>query len=97
MSYYNTTSQTGQMLMAFTDAAAKQDERVLEMMRTFKRLSPSEVWKLLGEPCPMTSIRRSITGLTRAGLLIKTADKAPGEYGRPEHVWIIAPTQMNKA
>lgn len=97
MSYYNTTSQTGQMLMAFTNAASKQDEQVLEIMRTYKRASPSTVWTAIGRPCPITSIRRSITGLTLAGKLIKTADKAPGEYGRPEHVWIIAPTQQNAA
>jgi len=35
----------------------------------------------------LTSVRRSITNLTKSGRLTKTKEKKTSIYGRPEYVW----------
>lgn len=38
---------------------------------------------------PITSIRRSISNLTKEGLLRKTSGTVKGSYGMREHLWTI--------
>lgn len=73
--------------------AEMQDEAVLALFRANVCLTPSACWKQYqahGRNAPLTSIRRSITTLTTAGALMKSAAQLPGMFGSPEHVWVLA-------
>lgn len=76
--------------------AQRQDRRVLEVFRPGQRLTPSQVHGLLcdetGPPAPLlTSIRRSLTNLTRRGVLVHyRADRRPGPRGARESTWGLA-------
>lgn len=88
MSYYNTTNLAGAELKQAQADAEHLKDVVYKMFRRHSRLTP---WQALGlcEFGTITGVRCAITNLTGAGLLSKTADKVPGPYGRPEHVWEV--------
>jgi len=91
-SFYNTTHEKGETLEVFHRKADRQDMKVLNAFSIFLKLSPEECWKLFyfqEKGVPLTSIRRSITNLTKAGKLVKTNEKRIGIYGRPEYIWEI--------
>jgi len=71
--------------------ASGQDERVLALFRLSPEpMTPSAVHAQLGASgyeCPITSIRRSMSTLTRDGYLVKLWDASPGPWGMPEHKW----------
>ena len=57
--------------------------------------TPSEVQKHFLPNAPLTSVRRALTNLTAAGVLVKTDKQRTGPYGRPEGVWRLAePVQL---
>lgn len=89
MSYYNTTNLVGDELKAARASADNQREAVLGLFQTHNKLTPWQVFKLMGFGT-ITGIRAQITRLTDDGQLIKTDEKVPGPYGRPEHVWVRA-------
>ena len=89
--YFNTTTEVNPQLALFRHKAADQETVITAY---FQRHSgghtPSEVWMETGMEArhvPLTSVRRAITGLTTAGVLVKTIDQRSGPYGRPECVW----------
>lgn len=93
--YHNTTNQTGEQLDIFSVAAKTQDELILDFFKRTNPISnsPSNVHrillnlKMIDSNTPLTSIRRSITNLTKQGKLIKTDEQVKSIYGRPEYVW----------
>lgn len=96
MTYYNTTNEKGEKLKEYGLQAATQDQLILEIFdicalnfKTFDfALSPSEIaGHNFFNNVPITSIRRSLTNLTKQGRLIKTSIKVTGQYGRKEHTW----------
>lgn len=95
MEFYNTTHEKGDALELFKGKAKSQDKRVLQIFKAIgpmATISPSGVFSIYGAlypEAPITSIRRSITNLTKAGLLEKTAEKRIGPLGRPEYAWKI--------
>lgn len=91
--YYNTTHETGQALLNFRSQAKAQTARVLEFYRNRpgELLGPSEVWRRTGieaEGAPINSVRRAISDATKAGILVMTAQKTVGAWGRCEHLWV---------
>ena len=89
-SYYNTTGATGALLTEYETAATSQEQLIRDYFRTRPGMmySPSQVQRHLGLlATPLTSIRRAMTNLTTANLLIKLDKQTTGPYGRPEHVW----------
>lgn len=42
---------------------------------------------ILSRKTPLTSVRRAMSNLTKAGLLVKTGIKIAGPYGRDEYCW----------
>lgn len=96
--YYQTTPLTRDELNAAFAAAAEQDELVLACYRHADSigsplLSPSQVHAVgvkRGNKWPPTSVRRSISNLTAAGVLVKTELCRMGPLGRPEHLWRLA-------
>lgn len=77
-------------------AAALQDAKVMQIFRDHSdryggMLTPSQVWDIGGGSMwILTSVRRSISNLTKAGALVKTDYVQDGPYGRPESLWRLA-------
>ena len=89
--YFNTTGETGVTLATYRNKAAEQDKEVLDIIdRLGGSASPSQVWRAVSKKWPITSCRRAMTNLTKAGKLVKTGEKRLGEYGRAECVWRMA-------
>jgi hypothetical protein len=88
-SYHNTTDLEGPELVSRQVKAVKQDDVVLDVFRRHgaSLLSPEMVWNMTGQSCPITSIRRAITNLTKAGHLVKTDQKKLGMYGAKSYLW----------
>lgn len=91
-SFYNTTCETGQDLIHFEIKAKTQEEAVLELFKKFKRMTASHCFSkyLIGtgkRNTPLTSIRRSMSNLTKAGHLRQTDKKMKGSYGRNEYFY----------
>jgi hypothetical protein len=92
MTYYNTTNQGGKDLKEFKSKALNQNDKIIEFFSMNKRssFSPSFIWTIcFNQSCPLTSVRRSISTLTKKGFLIKTKIQDKGIYGRPEFKWRI--------
>lgn len=91
--YYNTTGETGEALRRFREKASGQDVRVMDLFiqKHDALMTPCDVWAELGRQDVLTSIRRSITNLTREGYLIKTSAKTKGIFGRPCFLWKLNP------
>ena len=85
--YHNTTRVSGDQLRQYQAKAEEQDTAVLVIMSTLKRATPSQVQALLPSSTLITSVRRSMTNLTKEGKLAKTTERRTGPYGRPEHLW----------
>jgi hypothetical protein len=93
MTYFNTVNETGVDLFNYVKETRHQDELVLKCFQDDCMHSPSDVHEYLiaahyiTPSVPLTSIRRSITTLTRKGLLYKTGGRNRGPYGRAEYYW----------
>jgi hypothetical protein len=85
-SHFNTTKESGNQLSLLNEIAINQEDKILELMTVYKRLSPSDVWKY-HQNYPITSIRRAMTNLSTKGKLVKTDEKKIGIYGRNEFIW----------
>jgi len=93
VSYYNTTKlRPGNGLEAAAEAAESQNRAILRFFG-FSRdghFTPDQIWAIrFGKKIPITSVRRSISDLTRAGYLEKTKHLVMGIYGRPVHLWRV--------
>ena len=91
MNYFNTTNET-KNLKKYQKKAQSQDDIILEFFILHKDtvFSPDYVLDELGLECPITSVRRSISNLTKQGKLIKTDRKVLGKYGRLTNTWKYA-------
>lgn len=92
MSYYNTTSESGQLLMEFKSMADINTGTVLWVFESYPETSftPYEVGDILersGFKMLQSSIKRSITDLTGQGKLINTGVKVTERYGKPNYKW----------
>lgn len=98
--YWHTTPLTREQLAGAILVAEQQDEAVLAIFRgTPGALSPSQVWRIGeqgGRRWLLTSVRRSITNLTDAGVLVRLSVTRMGPYGKPEHTWSL-PAQARAA
>ena len=99
--YYNTNNESGVELLDSRTKALTQDELILEIYEIHEQhdidrhgLTPELVRytceEFYGKAWPITSIRRSISTLTKAGKLTKTSKLHKGRYGKNEHIWKLA-------
>lgn len=89
-SYHVTTSIPAEKQIEKEKKAAKQDDLILEIFKEKKMLSASEAHKIYCKKhtnIPLTSARRAISNLKKAGYLRKTEIMVKGDYGDTEHVW----------
>ena len=94
--FYNTTGLRSTDLFRAKASATSQDAIILAHFNAHPDTpySPSDIHTLLfTSATPITSIRRSMSSLTRAGHLIKLTGLVDGIYGRHEHVWRYNPYQ----
>lgn len=89
--FYNTIGLKGQSYVKAIKNAHTQSERILTILK-FKKipLTPFDVWNEYQKyypPCPVTSIRRSLTNLTQQGFLEKSETMGMGIYGMPNNKW----------
>jgi len=101
LEYFNTTDVDPKTETQYTDKAKGQSVHVLQFYKSQPNVlfSPSQVHKWLmfrkkiSINTPLTSIRRSISTLTRKGFLIKSNKKITGAYARPEFCWYATDDQ----
>jgi Fe2+ or Zn2+ uptake regulation protein len=92
MSYYNTTSESGQQLIEYVEETKKQQALILSYFdsKRGQLLTPFDVYNALfsDTKVPITSVRRTMTDLTGMGLIQKTDIKKKAETGRSNYCWI---------
>jgi hypothetical protein len=89
-SFYNTTNESGTQLKKNIRQAVKQDDIVESFFKKYpdKEFTPLEVWQArFDDSTQITSVRRSITNLTKAGKLEETDIKREGAHGRSNYCW----------
>jgi len=69
--------------------AINQSEKILALFKESPHcdFTPSEVYLKFGQQYPLTSIRRAISTLCKAGDLVKTDRKRIGIYGEDNYTW----------
>jgi len=93
--YHNTIPIKGEPLAKAMDKVFTQDMIIMNLFERHKRFSPSQMYQReFAGRCPLTSIRRSFSDLTKAGKLRKTGVLVPGMYGQPENVWELIEPQL---
>ena len=92
MPYFNTTQLNGSDLDHARRKAKTQEDRVLAFfnLRPAYLYTPFEVQEKVMPGVPITSVRRAITNLEKAGHLIKTRVMGAGKYGVRNHCWQLA-------
>lgn len=88
-SFYNTVGLTNKRLV---DAIKKSESQSKAIYLVFKHnpkkhYSPIEIHNIFKKSMLLTSVRRSITNLTNAGMLVKTDKKVEGQYGVVNLTW----------
>lgn len=76
--------------IAYMKTQATRQEKEIGKVFFLGRLSsfsPSQVHEQKCFQWPLTSTRRAISNLTKAGILEKTDHTVEGRYGKPEHCW----------
>lgn len=91
LTFHNSVPLSGQELEDATEKASRQKDRILLffMSHPNSTFTPSEVSEALFIPMLLTSVRRSITDLTKEGRLIKcdVSESRKGAYGTLNRVW----------
>ena len=94
--YYNTTNLTGDELNEALGNALTQEQLILHIYNVdLEELDFGIGPEGIRETCvdfynkdwPITSIRRAINTLTKAGKLTKTNELRKGKYGKKTHTW----------
>jgi hypothetical protein len=85
--FYNTINDVSSSLVT----TRTQERIILDCFKAAKEpLSPSMVHFLTKLKCPITSIRRAMSDLTKQGSLTKTPKYTIGKFGKKEHLWVRA-------
>ena len=91
MTYYNTIGLIDDELRNEWVSVANQDQLIFALYRRdINGITPDQVMSICniyGRNWPITSIRRAINTLTKAGKLTKTNELRRGGYGKKVHVW----------
>jgi hypothetical protein len=88
MSFHNTIGEQGTLLQESERKARTQDERILRFFSKYPDVffGPSDIQAHFPEML-LTSVRRSITNLTKNGKLEKTTRQKIGAYNKKEYLW----------
>jgi len=89
-SFHNTIGLRSRELLLQESKCLTQEELILKFFKTAKdgEYTPFEIDRIVfNHTIPITSVRRSMTNLTKRELLIKTENKKPGIYGMVNYTW----------
>lgn len=95
MAFHNTTQETGEQLIMFTDIAERQKDIILEYLQNNPnvKLTPFEIHDAcFDDSVPITSTRRALSDLVDEGKILDTkltGEKRPGKLGRPNFLWFF--------
>lgn len=97
MHFHNSIHIEGSELAGATARAKSQDGYILKLFKDkpFVKATASQVYqggikhRYWTDKTPITSIRRSLTTLTKSGKLIKTGEQRKGPHGMPEYYFIL--------
>lgn len=64
-----------------------QDHRIARAFEGGEALTAHEARQRAGADLPITSVRRSIHGLTECGILERLEEKRPGPFGKANTCW----------
>ena len=89
--FYNTNNLNGADLKKSTGRAESQTEKILRFFLAHpdRAFTPAHVHVALGREILLTSIRRSISDLTKNEDLIKTCELSQGLFGSPNYKWTL--------
>jgi len=89
VSYYNTTNLNGADLKKSTGRAESQTEKILRFFLAHpdRAFTPAEVYRAM-DGFLLTSVRRSMSDLTKSDDLIKTDSQALGNFGSANYKWM---------
>jgi len=95
--FYNTTNLNGADLKKSTGRAESQTEKILRFFLSHPDWSftPAMIQKVFGNIL-LTSVRRSMSDLTKSGDLIKTDSQALGNFGSANYKWMLNQTKHPK-
>lgn len=86
--YYNTTGESHQAVMDFSDQNDTQDARILSVFRANQRHAyGASDFKRIHQNMVLTSIRRALNTLERKGQIAKTGMMQMGLFGRNENLY----------
>ena len=89
--FYNTINEVSSLLVTSHTNTKTQEAIILDCFKSAKEpLSPSMVHFLTKLKCPITSIRRAMSDLSKDGKLVKLEQFTIGKFGKREHLWIEA-------
>ena len=90
-SFHNTTNLAGAQLELAEVKAASQEDVVLSFCMKHRNMlvTPEIVHASVLQNAPLTSVRRAMSNLTRAGKLKKTEAMVKGQYGARVHCWVL--------
>ena len=87
--FYNTINEVSSSLVTSHANTRTQEAIILDCFKSAQEpLSPSMVHFLTKLKCPITSIRRAMTNLSKDGSLKKTPKFTIGKFGKKEHLWV---------
>ena len=89
--FYNTINEVTNTLVASNNTSRTQEKVILDCFKSAQEpLSPSMVHFLTKLKCPITSIRRAMSDLSKDGKLVKLEQFTIGKFGKREHLWMEA-------
>lgn len=76
-------------LEQYRETCGRQQRAILDWFRAHDLVlaTPFEIRERVLPNAPVTSVRRAMTNLTTAGLLVKTRRKKLERYGRHNYLW----------
>ena len=88
--YYNTNKESGKQLKKSKEKALTQNDIIFKILNNEPQgMTPFEIHDKVDLLWPITSIRRALFTLTKAGKLTKTDELRLGPWKKNEHVWKI--------
>ena len=89
--FYNTINDVSSVLVTSHTNTRTQEAIILDCFKSAQEpLSPSMVHFLTKLKCPITSIRRAMSDLSKDGKLVKFEQFTIGKFGKKEHLWMEA-------
>ena len=91
-SFFNTTAESGQLLMNYESIAKGQETDIVSVFNPGDKLTPYEVEFRLSrsnKTMLIGSVKRGLTNMVTKGLLTKNSEMKLGAYGRKNYTWSL--------